>query len=161
MSRLLHRAWADYLQPLLRRPDRLQIAALCHRAAADGGRDVLLVTSLNTQRWILPKGWPIDGMDFPQAAAHEAWEEAGVIPAAVAEAVVGSYFYDKKLRGGAPVGCEVRVFAVEVARLADDYPEAERRQREWLAPAEAASRVEEADLAALLAEFATRAHANA
>lgn len=155
MSRLLHRAWADYLQPLVRRPNRLQIAALCHRG---GGSDVeiLLVTSLHSKRWILPKGWPIDGLDFPAAAAREAWEEAGVIAAATPETPVGSYYYEKVLSGGVPVATEVRVFPIEVARTEADFPEADRRSREWLAPAEAATRVGEPGLRDILARFPLR-----
>ena len=34
-----------------------QVAALCWRAGK-GGLEVLLITSLNSKRWILPKGWP-------------------------------------------------------------------------------------------------------
>ena len=39
---------------------------------------VLLVTSRGSGRWILPKGWPMDGKTPAASAAQEAWEEAGV-----------------------------------------------------------------------------------
>ena len=77
MKHQLRSVWSDYLQPMLKRPDRVQFAALCYDK--DGpDRKILLITSRGTGRWILPKGWPIDGLDSPGAALQEAWEEAGV-----------------------------------------------------------------------------------
>jgi 8-oxo-dGTP pyrophosphatase MutT (NUDIX family) len=68
---------AQALALMFTRPSGRQVAALCLR---DGkvGKDVLLVCSLQSDRWIIPKGWSIAGKDFPNAALAEAWEEAGV-----------------------------------------------------------------------------------
>ncbi len=63
--------------PLLRRPKRLQMAAMCHRGQGDS-KEYLLVTSRDTARWIIPKGWPIRGLKSNETALREAWEEAGV-----------------------------------------------------------------------------------
>ena len=57
---------------------RTQFAALCYRIKSNKVQ-VLLVTTRRTGRWILPKGWPIDGLTPQKSAAREAWEEAGVI----------------------------------------------------------------------------------
>jgi 8-oxo-dGTP pyrophosphatase MutT (NUDIX family) len=54
-----------------------QVAALCWRAHAKGV-EILLVTSLNSKRWILPKGWAEPDLSLPESAAREAFEEAGV-----------------------------------------------------------------------------------
>ena len=40
---------------------RSQFAALCYRIKA-GNPEILLITSRGTGRWIVPKGWPEDGM---------------------------------------------------------------------------------------------------
>jgi 8-oxo-dGTP pyrophosphatase MutT (NUDIX family) len=43
-----------------------------------GEVQVCLVTSRGTGRWILPKGWPEKDLSHAEAAAREAWEEAGL-----------------------------------------------------------------------------------
>ena len=68
--------WADTLLSFFRRPPVLQLAALCHRKTKRG-HEVLLITSSHG-RWILPKGWPIEGKSGRETALTEAWEEAGV-----------------------------------------------------------------------------------
>lgn len=141
--------WSNFIAPLLRRPSRFQVAALCFRRA-EAGLEVLMITSLQTRRWILPKGWPKNGFDAGGVAIEEAWEEAGVQPAGGAPKRVGSYRYDKRLRGGVPVRTDVEVYAIETGTLAETYPEAGRRARRWMTPSEAAELVEEKDLSQLL-----------
>ena len=58
-------------------PPRLQVAALCWRRSAKGLR-ILLITSRDTGRWVIPKGWPMRNRTEPEAAAREAYEEAGL-----------------------------------------------------------------------------------
>ena len=53
---------------------RTQFAALCYRIKR-GKVQVLLVTSRRTKRWIVPKGWPMEGRTPADSAAQEAWEE--------------------------------------------------------------------------------------
>ena len=140
------------VQPLLTRPKRLQVAALCQRGSGDT-REVLLITSRDTGRWILPKGWPIDGLTAPGAALQEAWEEAGVEAANIDETPLGTYEYDKRLEGGVPVAVVVRVYAAHDVRMADDYPEADERNRRWMPPSEAATLVDEPGLRDLLRQL--------
>jgi 8-oxo-dGTP pyrophosphatase MutT (NUDIX family) len=45
----------------------------------DGIVRVLLLTSRETKRWIIPKGWPMKGRKPSGAAAREALEEAGLV----------------------------------------------------------------------------------
>src|SRR5258708_16445379 len=59
-------------------PTRVQYGALPYRLNDDGSVEVLLVTSRETKRWIIPKGWPIKGLKPSKAAAREAYEEAGL-----------------------------------------------------------------------------------
>ena len=129
-----------------------QVAALCHRGIGTA-REVLLITSRGTGRWVLPKGWPIAGLDAPGSARQEAWEEAGVIPADSAMAPLGQYRYVKHSRHAPDLLVEVQVFGLEVKRLASRFPEENERRRVWMTPAEASRAVAEPDLAALIATF--------
>jgi 8-oxo-dGTP pyrophosphatase MutT (NUDIX family) len=149
MMNPLKAAWTSMVQPLLARPKRLQVAALCLRGTAPA-REVLLITSRDTGRWILPKGWPIDGLTAPGAALQEAWEEAGVQSGTITEDPLGSYDYDKRLEGGVPVQVEVKVYAVTDVQMADDYPEVDERNRRWMPPTEAATLVDEPGLRDIL-----------
>lgn len=112
--------------------------------------DVLLVTSRDTGRWVLPKGNIETGETLAAAAAREAVEEAGA-SGAVASIAIGSYRYAK--RDGAAGERSVAVFALRVHDLAADWPERKVRERQWFSRAQAAKLVEEADLAALIAGF--------
>lgn len=141
----------DYILPMLRRPAFYQSAALCWRVHKDVPQ-VLLLTSRETRRWVLPKGWPKDGLSASETAAEEAWEEAGVKLEAPG-LPVGRYCYRKRLRGGVPVETEVDVFAFRALSLEDDFPERGQRERLWVAPEEAARLVDEPDLSALLSAF--------
>lgn len=129
-----------------RRPPALQVGALC--VQQDSGR-VLLVTSRGTGRWIIPKGWPMDGRSVGGAALQEAWEEAGV-RGQVDETPFGRYAYDKKLTRGLSAPVEVQVHLIRVADLAKNFPERKQRQRRWFTPPEAAELVSEPGLAKLI-----------
>lgn len=142
-------AWRNILRPLYQRPKRIQVAALCYRGKGDK-RKVLLVTSRDTGRWIVPKGWLVDGLDAKGSAVQEAWEEAGVKPARVSKTAIGSFDYDKRLKGGLPVPVEAQVYAIEVGDVANDFPEADERRRAWVSPEEAARMVSEPGLQELL-----------
>jgi len=144
----LPRFFDDTLCTMLRRPARLQVAALCLRDGAKGP-EVLLITSRGTGRWILPKGWPMAHRTLAEAAAQEAWEEAGV-RGRIDEAEFGRYRAAKDTGGGLMVPCDVAAFRLTVEQLADDYPEAAQRTRRWLRPADAATLVREDGLRDLL-----------
>ncbi|MCF2904840.1 NUDIX hydrolase [Octadecabacter sp. CECT 8868] len=139
----------DYVAPMFRRPKKLQVAALCHRESKRG-KEVLLVTSRGTGRWIIPKGWPINGLASAEAAAQEAWEEAGVENGRADSTSIGSYSYDKVMNSGLPVPVETLVYSVEVDNLANDFPEAGQRERKWATPEEAAELVDEPELKSIL-----------
>jgi 8-oxo-dGTP pyrophosphatase MutT (NUDIX family) len=102
----------------------------------------MLVTSRDTGRWIIPKGWPI-AREAPHASAErEALEEAGIV-GTVARDSIGTYLYEKRLAGGAVVICEVLVFPLEVTCQQDDWPEKEERAFQWFSPDDAAKAVQE------------------
>ncbi|WJH38666.1 NUDIX hydrolase (plasmid) [Aliirhizobium terrae] len=148
------------LQQLAAMPDRLfsgefrtQYGALCYRWT-DDGRDlqVLLITSRGTGRWIIPKGWPMKKKKPYEAAAIEAWEEAGVRGRAK-KAPVGRYTYIKWLDDGNVAPCVVEVFQVEVSATATEFKERGQRTLAWLSPEEAARRVREVELKSMLIDF--------
>lgn len=132
-------------------PRHMQVAALPWREKA-GKIEILLVTSRDTGRWVLPKGWPEQGEQLCQAATREAAEEAG-IDGAVSPLEAGRYYYGKRQSSGMELRCEVRVFPLEVRSVADKWPEKEQRRRIWLSPSEAAARVHEPDLGRLIIHF--------
>ena len=119
----------------------------------DGELRVLLITSRDTGRWLIPKGWPEKGMEPHQLAAHEAFEEAG-ITGKVSRQPVGSFEYLKRFDGKAAKRCRVMVFALEVAEELAEWPERGQRRRQWVPAAEAAERIDEPQLASLILSFA-------
>lgn len=129
---------------LFRPPPVLQVAMLCTREGADG-LEVLLVRSLDSGHWILPKGWPMDGRSLAEAAAIEAWEEAGA-RGDVLPHEVGRYMAAKRSSAGLVQPAQVVVFRMDRTVLHDDYPEADLRKRRFL-PVEKAAR--RADLDAI------------
>jgi 8-oxo-dGTP pyrophosphatase MutT (NUDIX family) len=136
-------------------PLHAQLAALCWREV-DGQREVLLVTS-STGRWILPKGWPIGGKRDSATAKIEAWEEAGVRRGKVDRRPLGSFIAIKRTLEGDDEPCELQVFAIEVHKTADDYPEKDMRDRVWVSPEVAATMVDEDGLRDIFAKFARSA----
>ena len=141
--------------PSNREPDReprAQFAALPWRRAADGGVEVLLITSRETRRWVIPKGWPMKALSSAKSAAREAFEEAGV-RGKVRKRPVGVYAYAKRLKNGRLQHVRVAVFALQVDSEVEAYPEHGQREKIWLPPAEAARQVDEPELMALLATF--------
>ena len=136
------------------KPDRpgRQFAALPF-SPWKGETMVMLVTSRETHRWVLPKGWPEKRLTGPELAAKEAFEEAGLV-GEVAPDPVGSYSYLKRLPGGRTLSCHVDVFPLRVERLLDEWPERRQRERRWFTLAEAAMAVEEGGLVALLLRLA-------
>lgn len=108
-----------------------------------GGR-VCLVTSRSGKRWVIPKGMIDPGHTPAEAAAVEAWEEAGLTGELGAEPV-GRYQYEKY-----GTTHDVAVYPLAVTAVANDWPERRQRRREWVTPAEAAERVAEPGLKAIL-----------
>jgi 8-oxo-dGTP pyrophosphatase MutT (NUDIX family) len=138
---------------MLRRPPRQQYAALCYRRKKKTGQvDVLLLTSRDTGRWVIPKGWPMEGKKADAVAAQEAFEEAGVRGKVETEQF-GFFDYEKKLRNGVNVLCRVQVHLLEVTDMVKNFPERESRTLEWVSPQEASLRVNEPELKELFLSF--------
>lgn len=153
---MLSALFENYIRPMITRPPRFQTAALCYAPRTDGPA-ILMITSRDTGRWVVPKGWPKAGTDALGTAIEEAWEEAGVTPMpGHRKRELGQYLYDKRLEGGVPAPTVVKVFALPVLRLSEDYPEKDERERRWMSIAEAAEAVDEPGLRDLILELPAR-----
>ena len=109
--------------------------------------EILLITSRYRGHWIIPKGIIDPGETAIQAACKETYEEAGVEGRADSQ-IVGQYEYQKW--GGT---CVVHVFALEVTRIFDSWPEAGVRQRKWATKEEALDAVKEPGLKEIIRNF--------
>ena len=136
---------------------RVQYAALPYRADEETV-EILLVTSLGTKRWIIPKGWPMNGREPHEAAAREALEEAGVVGTVGAEAI-GTYSYEKRRKSGASVPCNVEVFPLDVGTQRTRWREKGRREVKWRPVEEAAKTVSAAGLGELILAWSRRRRA--
>jgi 8-oxo-dGTP pyrophosphatase MutT (NUDIX family) len=125
-----------------------QVAAIPFRLDARGDIEVMLVTSRTTRRFIVPKGWPMKGKSGRKAAMIEAQEEAGVLGNILKEPA-GTYSYWKRLSNRF-VRVDVIVYLLETTDELANWQEARKRQRAWLAPADAALLIDEPDLSTLL-----------
>jgi len=136
------------------RSGNTQYAALPYRIGR-AGPEILLITSRDSGRWIIPKGWPIAGMTASQSAAREALEEAGVTGRIGAKSI-GRYSYDKRLADNTTRLCTVEVFPLKVSKQRDAWPEQHQRRREWLRVEEAWERVSEIELRPLIRTWRKR-----
>jgi 8-oxo-dGTP pyrophosphatase MutT (NUDIX family) len=114
--------------------------------------EVMLVSSRETRRWVIPKGWPMKGRKPHAAAAIEALQEGGLL-GKIDKEPIGAYQYPKRLKNGAVLLCRVEVFPLRVARQRKSWPEKRQRVTKWFPRAEAALRVHEPELSHLIMTF--------
>jgi 8-oxo-dGTP pyrophosphatase MutT (NUDIX family) len=131
----------------------LQFAALPWRLDDRGMRQIMLLTSRETHRWVIPKGWPMKGKKPVEVAAQEAFEEAGLVGTIVSKKPLGNFFYPKRLTHHT-ILCEVRVFLFRVEQQRETWPEMMQRETKWFDANEAAELVDESGLAAIIERFA-------
>ena len=134
----------------------MQYGALPYRFTKSGAPEILLVTTRQTKRWIIPKGWPIKGLKPAKSAAREAYEEAGV-RGSVKTKAIGIFSYEKRSdEDGITIPCDVRVFPLLVKRQSQTWPESGQRIAQWLEPAVASSLVEDESFRRLISSFMDR-----
>lgn len=137
-------------------PVRVQYAVLPYRFTQSAALEILLVTTRQTKRWIIPKGWPIKGLKPAKSAAREAFEEAGV-RGRIGTKSIGLFTYTKLLdEHGIPVSCEVKVFPLLVKRQSAAWPESSQRLVQWVEPEKAVSLIKEPGLRTIIISFAKR-----
>ena len=133
---------------------REQIAALPLRWNGDDV-EVLMITSRDTGRWIVPKGWTMKDVKPWAAAAIEALEEAGA-RGHISREVFGTYRYDKIRDDGSKQPCRVYVYPMIVEVLQDDWKEREERTRKWFSLSQAAGLVDEPELSDMLSRLTVK-----
>jgi len=125
-----------------------QYGALPFRVGRDGV-EVMLITSRETKRWVIPKGWPIAGKKPHRVAEIEAFQEAGV-KGVISKKPAGVYPYSKTLPGGKSRLCLVAVFPLRVTLEKVTWRETGERQRQWFPQDVAGELVEEGSLARII-----------
>ena len=128
-------------------PKKRQCAALPFKEEA-GETWILLITSRDTGRWILPKGWAEKRRSDSEQAATEAYEEAGIV-GEISHFPIYRYHYAKRL-AHSDVACAVDVFPLRVTSLLTDWPEARQRRREWFTVGQAALMIDDGELVTML-----------
>ena len=150
MSKLFTTQLPLKLRPGNKTDVRAQLAALCWRIK-DGKLQICLVTSRNSGRWILPKGWPMHKQTPAAAAATEAFEEAGV-SGIVSDSCLGAYSYIKPLDARkTPV--LTLVYPLHVQTEHDVWPEKRQRRRKWFGQKKAAKKLVEPELQQIVSTF--------
>lgn len=127
---------------------KVQVGAIPFRRGAGGRIEIMLVTTRDSQRWIVPKGWPIRGLKSHEAAAREAMEEAGLV-GEIGTKPVGRYTYWKR-RPNDFVLCKVRLYPLAVTEQLPSWPEQAQRRCQWFSQSDAADLIEETALAAII-----------
>jgi 8-oxo-dGTP pyrophosphatase MutT (NUDIX family) len=100
------------------------------------------VSTRDTGRLILPKGWPEKDKPASETAIIEAYEEAGIV-GTVDPQPLGSFRSYKGLSSGLKIRTKVLVFKVRCERQLNEYPELGQRKRLWLPLGEAIEKADE------------------
>jgi 8-oxo-dGTP pyrophosphatase MutT (NUDIX family) len=87
--------------------DHIQFGALPFRITATGRLKIMMLTSRETRRWVIPKGWPIKGLKPHEVAVREAYEEAGLVGRIASKRPIGISHYEKPTKL-LPCGAVVR-----------------------------------------------------
>lgn len=125
-----------------------QAAALCCRLDENGELSALLITSLDTGRWVLPKGNIGKNEPPHRAAKRKALEEAGVV-GKVRRAPIGFYSYLKD--GESTLRVSVHALCVRIEQA--EFRECEQREKAWFSLTLAAELVDEPDLGDLISRL--------
>jgi hypothetical protein len=133
------------------RDSDIQYGALPYRVGHHG-IEVMLITSRETHRWVIPKGWPMGGKKPHRVAEIEAFQEAGV-KGVIAKKPIGTYPYPKVLPHGEERLCFIEVYPLRVTLETRKWRERAERQRAWFRAEEAAGLVDEGGLALIIDDW--------
>ena len=114
----------------------------------DGEIQVLLITTRNKGKWIVPKGGIEKDLDSHESAEQEALEEAGV-EGQVSPVSIGCYRH-----GNSDKDPIVEVFLMRVERERETWEEDGERTRRWVTLDEAYQHVDEDGLKSILDDAA-------
>ena len=133
------------------RTSNVQYAALPWRKVK-GKIEILLITTSNARLWIVPKGWPIEGLTPSESAAQEALEEAG-LEGEIAAEPLGTFRHHKLAKSGETILCTVHLFPMEVTGQKQTWPEKHVREIRWFSVEEALARIKHPNLRRLIMKF--------
>ena len=112
--------------------------------------EILLITSIKKKKWIIPKGYIEFNLSAFESAKKEAFEEAGILGAN--ETIeLGSFINEKSIGV-----CHVVVFAMEVIKIMDDYPEKDKRKRKWFNLKDASANVSVPSISSMILSLETK-----
>ena len=137
-----------------------QAVVIAYRAVG-GQVQVLLITSRDTGRWIIPKGNISTGVSPSRAAETEAYEEGGVKGETEGSNPLGFYTYFKERGSGDRCPTSVEVYLLHVAKRVKKWPEKRERRLSWVSLEEAIRLVEEPGVVPLLRRLAELVEFNA
>ena len=106
--------------------------------------EILLITNKKKDKWGIPKGLVEAKLSASESAQKEAFEEAGIY-GKIYKPALGKYSI-KKWEGK----CRIKVFAMEVTQILDNWPEDILRKRQWYSVDEAAGMVKNKKLQAMI-----------
>jgi 8-oxo-dGTP pyrophosphatase MutT (NUDIX family) len=152
LKQLTRAAMQSYSRAVTRKRDGdlpIQTGALPWRLAGKNGIEILLVTGRRSGRWTIPKGWPMPGKSLAEAAAQEAFEEAGV-RGTIDPNPIGTFRHVKQQLVYGELEVNIVVHHLWVDRELPKWPELGQRKRKWFRPKEAAKRVDSPELSALI-----------
>lgn len=158
IKQLINRARFPYGAGLTReaRTERpIQTGALPWRLGRKQRIEVLLVTGRRSRQWTIPKGWPMLGKSLSEAAAQEAFEEAGVSGLIDAEPI-GAFDHTKQHLPAGTLDVRILVHAMSVEREFPEWPEFGQRRRKWFSVKAAAKLVQSDELRMLIIQSAKR-----
>jgi 8-oxo-dGTP pyrophosphatase MutT (NUDIX family) len=112
-----------------------QAACIPFRFKTDGSAEVLLIRWNDSDNWGIPKGMIEDSKTARQTALVEAFEEAGV-QGDLLDKDFGEFTYKKD-----GLDLRVRVYAMQVRTVLDEYEEKGVRERCWFSIETAAETV--------------------
>jgi NUDIX domain len=134
-----------------------QVAALPLRVE-QGQLEVCLVTTRETRRWTIPKGWPMKDIKDCRAAAIEAEQEAGLLGKTRKEPIGEFLYWKRRLLHFDLV--RVFVYRLDVSGHLATWRERGEREVRWFKPGDAALLVQETGLSALLTQLKPQADAS-
>ena len=126
----------------------MQVAAIPFKYENDCLK-ILLLTTRKKRKWIVPKGWPVDGLSFNESAKKEAMEEAGV-SGLISKAPIGDFIHNKTISRGQKTPCKVITYSLLVTDQLLDWDEKKERSRRWCSISKAAERVSNRGLSKML-----------
>ena len=130
-----------------------QVAAIPFKYEPDSLK-VLLLTTRKTGKWIVPKGWPIEGLNFSQSAEQEALEEAGV-KGLISKHPIGDFIYHKKIAPRRKVPCTVLTYGLHVTDQMSEWIEKGQREILWCSLLGAAKKVKNTGLRDIFQNIST------